>query len=85
MKKPQSIWTNIKQLIQYGTDAVGTTAKAINEVASTAEVLANTGRVMAENNREIVVIESNANKEAKLQELSELLSLSNNDKEVPAH
>ena len=57
----RSIIGNIKFMITGLAQAVGTVTGAINEVAKTAEALASTATVMAENNKDIVTAESNHN------------------------
>ena len=55
----RSILGNIKFMISGLANAVGTTTNAVNEIAKTAESLASTANVMAENNKELVIAESN--------------------------
>lgn len=73
----RSIWENVKIIVQglanaagHATDALSTAAKAVDTSAMAVDELAKTSHVMAKNNREIVEIESEGKKQARLAELT---------------
>lgn len=75
--QPRSVWENVKVIIQglanaagHATDALSTAAKAVDTSAQAIDEMAKTGQVMAKNNREIVEIESEGKKQARLAELT---------------
>ncbi len=68
-KQPQSIFQNMKMIIQGVADAAGHTTNAVGTVAQTADSLANAGLIMAQSNERIVTIDTDYKEKRRMQEI----------------
>ena len=67
--EPRGVWENIKLILTGVADAAGHTTQAISSVAETAEILANTGKDMAINNRKLTKVKDDQHYEQEMEKL----------------